>query len=156
MLDGEHVLALGRARGDVTVELPDGTRQIDRSGEFGRQDRAAVIAAALLRAVGDTGPADVPALVREGLGQVRVDQGTSAEELVELGRIVGDLEVATYRLPVTEARIDGQDVLELAPGAAEAVDGFLTGASPPAASPPDPTGSPSGARPGDATGLAPC
>ncbi len=80
VLDGDQVLALGRVRRDVSVELPDGRRVRDPSGDLGRQDRGAVIAAALLRAVGDVGPGDLPDLVRSGLDQVRVDSGTTVDD----------------------------------------------------------------------------
>ncbi len=119
-----------------------------------------MIAAALLRAVGDAGPGDLPALVRQGLGQVRVDDRTTVDELVDMGKVVGSAEVVTYRLPVTDAVAEGgQQVLELRPGAARVVDAFLEGSPPPEVDRPIPSG-PGRANPavaeGDATGLALC
>ena len=152
-IDGDQALALARSRRSVQVQADDGTWVTDPSGDFGRQDRAGVLAAALLRAVADVGPGDVPRLVRNGVEGVVVDDALDTDDLVALARQAGGARVVPLRLPVVDVVRGRAQMLVLADGADAVVD-RLYGATPaPGPTPPPVTGEP---PLGDATGLAPC
>lgn len=159
VLDGDQVLALGRARKGVVIADPDasGGRRLDESGDFGRQARAAVIAAALVRAVGEVEPTDLPRLLHEGLNRVVVDAETSRDDLLALGRQAATVAVVPHHLPSYEDTVGQLHVLRLAPGAAEVITTFLDGGDPPAPGPGvGPGGPPLISDQGDQTGLAVC
>ncbi len=149
-LDGEQVLGLARSRADVQTQASDGTWHTDPSGDFGRQARAGVLAAALVTAVADVGARELPALVRTGLDMVVVDSGLQPGEVVELARLAGDLRLVTLGLPVHARPPGGPAILDLAEGADGIVAGLEAGgvASGPVVV--------DGEALGDATGLAPC
>ena len=155
-IDGDQALALARSRRSVQVQADDGTWAVDPSGDFGRQDRAGVLAAALLRAVADVGPSDLPRLVRDGLGGVVVDDALDTDDLVALARQAGDARVVPLRLPVVDVVRGGAQMLVLAEGADAVVD-RLFGVEPVPGSTPGVAPPVTGEVPrGDATGLAPC
>lgn len=156
-IDGDQALALARSRRSVEVfQAHDGTWVPDLSGDFGRQDRAGVLAAALLRAVADVGPGDLPRLVRDGLDGIVVDDALDTDDLVALARQAGGAHVVPLRLPVVDVVRDRAQLLVLADGADAVVDRLYGDA--PAAPAPGPTSPPVTGEPplGDATGLAPC
>jgi LCP family protein required for cell wall assembly len=127
-LDGERVVALARARKDVQVRDADGRWSTDRSGDQGRQQRAAAIVAALLDAVGRVGAGELPDLVSAGLDSVVVDSRTDAGDVLRLGRTAASSDVVALWLPVRPAELpDGQQVLVVPDGGGDVVTSFLEG-----------------------------
>jgi LCP family protein required for cell wall assembly len=147
-LDGRATLALGRSRmGEVQQD--DGTWVHDPSSLFGRDQRGAAVAAALLQAAGRVGVGDLPALVREGLGSITVDADLATDDLVAWARDARDDRFVPLGLPVRLDEVGGAEVLRLDEGAAAVVAAFLDGGSDPI--PPvadgEPVPEPSGLRP---------
>lgn len=151
-LDGATTVTLARSR-FIEVQQDDGSWARDTRSTLGRDLRGAVAAAALLQAAGRIGVADLPDVVRTGLGWVTVDDGLDSEDLVRWARDGRDDRVVTFNLPtVDQVAEDGNMNLRLAAdGVDPVVDAFTDGGSDPIA-PVDHTGAPVA----EATGLRPC
>lgn len=142
--DGRELLALSRAR---HLKYRDGETgywlSLDNTSDVGRLERAQVIGGALiarLTEIDATDPAELIRLLDAFVNNVKLDQNTTANDLLGLFRAVSGSTVVPVRLPVVDAIHDGANVLEVDPAAqSERVAQFL-GTSEPGPSTADPLG----------------
>lgn len=112
-LDGPQALAYVRSR--QYQELRDGEWQTVGGSDIGRTKRQQQLMLALFdEATSRNNPLDLQSFASTVADQITVDAGLSLGRLVELGRVVLDLDskkIQTATLPVEGARIDGRDVV---------------------------------------------
>ncbi len=131
MLDGSQALAYVRSR--QYQEFRDGEWQVVGGSDIGRTRRQQRLMLALFdEATSRSNPLDLQSFASTVADQITVDAGLSLGRLIELGRVVLDLEsrnIQTATLPVEGARIDGRDVVVPIDGEAQLVlDAFESGA----------------------------
>ena len=122
-LDGPQALAYARSR--QYQELRDGQWQTVGGSDIGRTKRQQQLMLALFdEATSRSNPLDLQSFASTVADQITVDSGLSLGRLIELGRVVLDLEsksIETATLPVIDARIDGRAVVVPIEGRAEEV-----------------------------------
>lgn len=129
-IDGRSLLALGRAR-HLQIQAPDGSWQLDPTGDLGRIARQGPILEAGLRAfstIDPRSPAAVDRLLDAVVDHVAIDASMTKADLIDLFRDVAGSELRRVSLPVREVEVDGAAMLEQGDGAAAAVERFLDGA----------------------------
>lgn len=114
-LGGDELLALGRSR---HLEQLVGDRwEPDPTSDLGRIERQQALASAMVVALADLDarrPGELLRLADEVVDHLVVDQRTSGRDLTAMVRAMQEADsVASVRLPVTDAVIDGAAVLEL-------------------------------------------
>jgi LCP family protein required for cell wall assembly len=135
VLDGRAALAAVRAR-HLSYRDADGTWRADPSSDLGRIARQQVlVASAIGQAARQTaGPDRLVDLARVVAATAALDDHLGLDDLAGLGQWTATLPPAALRAmtpPVVRAsRPGGVEVLELAPGAAPAVQRFLRGEGP--------------------------
>lgn len=133
-LDPEQALAYARARAYEVFR--NGRWDVDGSGDLGRISRQQdFIRRALHRAFqrGARNPAVVAQLVQAGAGALSLDSELPIEDLVDIGqrfRTFDPDSLVTYELPVTDAVIDGAQVLRLNATRAQPILDVFRGADP--------------------------
>lgn len=142
---GTELLALGRAR--QLEERIDGTWRKDPTSDLGRIERQQAIAAAVVDELTELDvarPDQLVELVDQVVEHVVLDARTTLTDLVAIVRALRDVDIASLRLPVTDAVIGGAAVLELG-DATSVLQAFREGSPevPPfEATPPEVQGSP--------------
>lgn len=129
-LDGPQALAYVRSR--QYQELRDGDWRVVGGSDIGRTRRQQRLMLALFdEATSRSNPLDLQSFASTVADQITVDSGLSLGRLIELGRVVLDLEsknIQTATLPVEGARIDGRDVVVPIVGESQAVlEAFANG-----------------------------
>jgi LCP family protein required for cell wall assembly len=131
-LDEDQALAYARSRNLQYQE--DGRWQLDPSVDFGRISRQQDFTRRVLKRAIERGarnPATLRRMVESGVTSIRLDQYTTAGDLITLGRTFRDYdpdELITYSLPVTDAiRDGGAKVLDLIPGESEPILALFRG-----------------------------
>lgn len=119
VLDSGQALAYARSR---TLQYLDPVTErwtTDPTADLGRTSRQQELIRQLLsRAIeqGARNPATLARMVETGAGNIRLDEFTTAQDLIALGRSFRDYDPALLRtdsLPVVDATIGGAEVLEL-------------------------------------------
>lgn len=138
-LDPGQALAYARAR---TYEVNRGGRWVtDPTGDLGRISRQQdFIRRALRRAFqrGARSPAVLRDLIEVGTGAVTLDATLTPSDLLEVGnrfRSFDPTNLVTYALPVSDAVVQGQQVLRLDNARAQAIFDVFRGADPSVAAP---------------------
>ena len=126
LLDSGQALAYARSR-HLQWQNADGKWISDGTSDHGRISRQQqLIKRALDQAIakGARNPATLNRLVTETLGFVHLDQYTTAQDLITLGRAFRDFEpedLGTFSLPVVDVKRGGDWTLDLVPSEAEPI-----------------------------------
>lgn len=128
--DGFDLLALGRARHlKYREEGAVGWQGLDPTSDLGRTRRMQVIGSSIVARLAEVDardPAQLVRLVETFVRHVRVDSGTTSEDLVDLFRAVSGSDVVPIALPIEDAVRGGAAVLTVDPAAQAAqVERFL-------------------------------
>jgi LCP family protein required for cell wall assembly len=126
------VQGLQYARSRYYEEFIDGAWQMDPTADLGRIERQqAFIASAIAKVLERwrANPLELNSIIESVAGSVRVDEGTNLIKASNELRPLADGGLATYRLPVVGAEIDGKAVLQLDSGA-ERVLAYFAGTGP--------------------------
>lgn len=124
--DGEQALAYARSR-HLQWQNEQGRWVGDGTSDHGRITRQQdFIRRVMQRAIdrGARNPATLSRMIDTGVKHIVLDQHTTAQDLIDLGRAFRDYDpetLRTYSLPVTDAYRGGADVLDLVEGEAEEI-----------------------------------
>lgn len=128
--DGEQALAYARSR-HLQWQDERGRWVVDGTSDHGRISRQQdFIRRVMERAIdrGARNPATLSRMIDTGVDHITLDQHTTAQDLIDLGRAFRDYDpdlLRTYSLPVTDAVRGGAEVLDLIEtGAEEILDLF--------------------------------
>ncbi|CAN5192518.1 hypothetical protein BH20ACT3_BH20ACT3_00280 [soil metagenome] len=126
LLGEDQALAYARSR-YLQYQDEDGQWRRDGSADLGRTSRQQEFIRQVLRRAIDRGarnPATLSRMVETGVANLRLDEFTTPQNLISLGRAFQNYDPAqlqTDSLPVTDAVRDGAQVLDLVEAEAEAI-----------------------------------
>ncbi|HWJ98946.1 MAG TPA: LCP family protein [Acidimicrobiales bacterium] len=126
-LDGTGALAYVRARHMKYLNENGRWKSIDPTSDLGRISRQQDFIKRVLRGAikkGARNPRTLATLINTGVTNIRLDQGTTAGDLIALGNAFRTFDpnaLQTYNLPVTATVRSGADVLDLQTGGAEPI-----------------------------------
>lgn len=142
-LGGLELLQLSRAR--HLEFLVDGTWRRDPTSDLGRIERQQAVGAALLGRLAQldlSNPVELERLLDAAVGELRVDQATTNDDLLRLFRAIEGSTSQPLHYPVTDDVVGGAQVLRLGPGADQVTAAFLDADRPqPPRTPAPPDGS---------------
>ena len=126
-LDGDGALAYVRARHMKYLNENGYWASLDGTSDLGRISRQQDFIKRVLRAAikkGARNPRTLANLINTGVDNIRLDQGTTAGDLIALGQAFRSFDpnaLQTYNLPVVGTVRGGADVLDLQTGGAEPI-----------------------------------
>jgi LCP family protein required for cell wall assembly len=126
-LNGDGALAYVRARHMKYLNENGYYASLDGTSDLGRISRQQDFIKRVLRGAikkGARNPRTLAALINTGVKNIRLDQGTTAGDLIALGQAFRSFDpnaLQTYNLPVTDTVRGGAAVLDLQTGAAEPI-----------------------------------
>jgi LCP family protein required for cell wall assembly len=126
-LDGDGALAYVRARHMKYLNENGYWASLDGTSDLGRISRQQDFIKRVLRGAvkkGARNPRTLANLINTGVENITLDQGTTAGDLIALGRAFKNFDpnaLQTYNLPVTDVVRNGAAVLDLQTGGAEPV-----------------------------------
>ncbi|WP_421120538.1 LCP family protein [Aquihabitans daechungensis] len=126
-LDGTGALAYVRARHMKYLNENGYYASLDGTSDLGRISRQQDFIKRVLRGAikkGARNPRTLASLINTGVDNIRLDQGTTAGDLIALGQAFRSFDpnaLQTYNLPVTDTVRGGAAVLDLQTGGAEPI-----------------------------------